>query len=156
MLALTSYSMVFPGLCIHTNTSRDTSSFLRPFLWLGWLHSQPNCETGVLNLYFCMWILCLRKISFVSFFHICRLTFGGIKTSTADHLSRFLRHSQTYILQLLGRRCAWRLGMVLGAQLEGNGRLQPLATVMLYGKSDGPLPLAVSRVLGRSHSIPSC
>lgn len=74
-----------------------------------------------------------------NFLQIRRLTFGSIKISTADHLSGFLRPSQTFTLQLLVRRCAWRLGMVPGAQRVRSGRLQPLATDMPCGKNNPPL-----------------
>jgi len=86
------------------------------------------------------WILHPGKVfSFCNFLQIRRLTFGSIKISTADHLSGFLRPSQTFTLQLLVRRCAWRLGMVPGAQRVRSGRLQPLATDMPCGKNNPPL-----------------
>lgn len=39
--------MLSAGLCIYTHAPRNTVSFLWSFLWLGWLQSWSDCETGM-------------------------------------------------------------------------------------------------------------
>lgn len=46
-LTLTFYIKRNAGIRIYSHTSWNTNNLLWPFLWLGWLHPWPNCETGI-------------------------------------------------------------------------------------------------------------
>lgn len=63
------------------------------------------------------------------------MTLASVKVFIADHLLGFWRQSTTFTQQSSGRNSAWRLEMVHGAHLGGNGHYQPVATIMLYGIS---------------------